>query len=84
MVEVTVPMNQSIDGEKTKEQIHSGLIKANLLKENDILDVFYTEFIKYAYDIYDLKRKIKIAKEKATEDELLTEEEIEIDELFRV
>ena len=62
MIEVSYPMNETIDIEKTKELIHSGLIKANLIKENDLLEVFYTEFIKYAYVIYDLNRQEKLSK----------------------
>ena len=32
------------------------------MKENDILDVFYTEFIKYAYVIYDLNHKENVSR----------------------
>lgn len=62
MIEVSYPMNGTIDVEKTKELIHSGLIKANLIKEKDILEVFYTELIKYAYVIYDLNHQKNVSK----------------------
>ena len=62
MIEVTYPMHESIDVEKTKESIHSGLIKANLLTEKDKIEVFYTELVKYAYVIYDLNHKENVSK----------------------
>ncbi|NVM54124.1 MAG: NAD(P)-binding protein [Candidatus Helarchaeota archaeon] len=62
MIEVTYPMNETIDIKKTKDQIRLGLIKANLLKEKDKLEVFYTELIKYAYVIYDLNHKENVSK----------------------
>jgi UDP-galactopyranose mutase len=57
MIEVSYPMTETINIEKTKEMIHQGLIKANLIRENDNLELFYTELIKYAYVIYDLDHK---------------------------
>ncbi|MHA1266926.1 MAG: protoporphyrinogen/coproporphyrinogen oxidase [Candidatus Helarchaeota archaeon] len=62
MIEVSYPMNETIDVEKTRDLIHSGLIEANLIQENDTIDVFYTELIKYAYVIYDLHHKENISK----------------------
>ncbi|MFX1297388.1 MAG: protoporphyrinogen/coproporphyrinogen oxidase [Promethearchaeota archaeon] len=62
MNEVSYPMNMTIDVEKIKELIHSGLIQANLIKERDTLDVFYTDLIKYAYIIYDLNHKKNVSK----------------------
>jgi protoporphyrinogen oxidase len=62
VVEVTYPKNESIDAEKTKELIHAGLIKANILNEKDHLEVFYTGTIKYAYVIYDLDHQKNVSK----------------------
>jgi len=62
MIEVTFPMNDTINIEKSKELIHSGLINANLIKEKDTLEVFYTEIVKYAYVIYDLDHKKNVPK----------------------
>ncbi len=57
MIEVSYPMNEKIDVEKTKQEIISGLIKANLINKSDQIEVFYSELIKYAYVIYDLNHK---------------------------
>lgn len=62
MVEVSYPMNETIDVEKTKDLIRSGLIKANLIQDKDTFEVFYTEIIKYAYVIYDLDHKTNVSR----------------------
>lgn len=62
VVEVTYPKHESIDVEKTKELIRSGLIKANILNEKDHLEIFHTGTIKYAYVIYDLDHQKNVSK----------------------
>jgi len=62
VIEVSYPMNTSIDIEKTKDLIHSGLIKSNILKETDVIEVFHTDLIKYAYVIYDLNHDKNVSK----------------------
>lgn len=62
IVEVTFPKDQSIDSEETKEQIRLGLIKADILNEEDTLEVFHTGIVKYAYVIYDLNHRKNVSK----------------------
>ncbi|MHA1130531.1 MAG: protoporphyrinogen/coproporphyrinogen oxidase [Candidatus Helarchaeota archaeon] len=62
MIEVTYPMKNQIDIEKTRDLIFTGLVKANLLTDKDKIEVFYTERMKYAYVIYDLNHKKNVSK----------------------
>jgi UDP-galactopyranose mutase len=60
LVEVTCEKNSKIDLEKIKEQAIKGLIDADILNENDEIDVCDTSHFKYAYVIYDLHHKKKV------------------------
>jgi UDP-galactopyranose mutase len=62
LVEVTFPKDESIDSERTKELIQAGLIKANILNDDDVLEVFHTGIVKYAYVIYDLNHQKNVSK----------------------
>ena len=53
LIEVTY-RNKEIDLEKTKQKILEDLIKANIITENDEIELCVAKNLKYAYVIYDL------------------------------
>ncbi|MDI6826589.1 MAG: FAD-dependent oxidoreductase [Candidatus Aenigmarchaeota archaeon] len=57
LVEITYEKNSRIDLEGIKERVINGLIDADILKENDEIDVCDASYFRYAYVIHDLKHK---------------------------
>jgi len=57
LVEVTSRKNSEVDLEKIKEEVINGLIDADILKKNDVIEVCDASYFKYAYVIYDLQHK---------------------------
>ncbi len=56
LVEVTY-RGAKPDLEETKERVKEGLVRAEILREDDKLDVFDALDFKYAYVVYDLQHK---------------------------
>jgi protoporphyrinogen oxidase len=56
LVEVTY-RNKVMDLEETKKQVLQGLVKANLITENDEIEVCEAKDFKYAYVIYNLNHR---------------------------
>jgi protoporphyrinogen oxidase len=60
LVEVTY-RGKKPDLKETKEKVKEGLLKAEILRENDKLDVFDAHDFNYAYVIYDLDHKKNVS-----------------------
>lgn len=73
LVEVTHKKDTKINLEKTKELVLEGLVNAQILKEDDELDVCEIAHFNYAYVIYDLnhRRNVNIIHEFLKENNII-------------